>query len=128
MTALHEDINNAAAYVTEAVMNGIYKPTYPPNEELSSEEQDALKALKTIPSIEGALKKAIRDAASSPLFLLFTYLDGVGEPTYDGNWSGVTLIDMPDDEDFDELVSSDQMLHDNFFDTYWDWKEKQQDP
>jgi hypothetical protein len=126
MLALHEDINNVASYVTEFIMSGNFKPTYPPNEELSLEERDALSALKAIPSIESALKKVIRDVASSPLFLLFTYLDGVTEPTDDESWSGVALIDMPEDEAFDEELSSEEMLHDNFFGTYWDWKEKKQ--
>jgi hypothetical protein len=62
------------------------------------------------------LRKLIRDAASAPLFHFFCLLDGIGDPEClegDNLWLGADLVAPRDGE-------ARAMLHDDFFECYWD--------
>jgi hypothetical protein len=93
--------------------------SYPPNEEgrLTDEELAALARLRLEPAARSALRKIVRDAASSPLFQLFCLLDAVGAPelTSVTPWLAVNLAPAKGDR---------PMMHDEFFDSYWSYLEK----
>jgi hypothetical protein len=94
--------------------------TYPPNEEFTLAEVEALKGLRLSDAARTGLRKVIADAAAYPFFHFFSLLDGVvdpplilnGEQMFDGVWTGVAI--RPKSGEHEE------MLHDAFYDTYWD--------
>lgn len=60
---------------------------------------------------------------SDVFFGFLNILDGTSDPLIEyEKWSEVMLID------FSEQKEVDSMLHDDFFGTYWDWKEKRGNP
>ena len=106
-----------------ALRAGAVDLSYPPNAGLSPAEQAALESLDVMPDLESALRKVIADASSAPLFRLFALLDGVGDPEeYDDLWSGLVLRKPGEDEEQSE------MLHDQFFESYWEWRNRRPDP
>ncbi len=68
------------------------------------------------PILISAIRKIVADAAAYPLFHLFALFDGVADPSGLKEWFGVDLC-SPSEEDRD-------LLHDHFFETYWDWVKK----
>ncbi|HZG00107.1 MAG TPA: hypothetical protein VEY71_03850, partial [Chitinophagales bacterium] len=96
---------------------------YPPNSGFSEKEKQELNKLNNNEELKNALRKVIADAASGVLFEFLNTIDGTGDPKNDdeGQWSTVKLIDE-DWEEENEAV--DEMLHDMFNETYWDWKER----
>lgn len=98
--------------------------TYPPNSELDVHEREALRGLKLNDFAKSALLKLVRSAASYPVFHLLTVADGVGDPVrrcdgeelYQGTWNGITLASKE--------PGDDTMMHDQFYDSYWDFKNK----
>ena len=120
---VHRAIEAAATRTAAALRTGALELTYPPNAGLSPAEQAALESLHITPDSESALRKVVADAASAPLFQLFALLDGVGDPGgYDDVWLGLVLSKPGEDEEGGE------MLHDEFFDSYWWWRERRPDP
>ena len=120
---IHRAIEDAAARTAAALRAGAVDLAYPPNAGLSPAEQAALQSLKVTRDLESALRKVLADAASTPLFQFFTLLDGVGGPReYDGEWLGLVLSKPGGDEEQGE------MLHDEFFDSYWQWRARRPDP
>ena len=91
---------------------------YPPNGGLTEAEKEALSQLKENEVLKSALRKVIASNTAEVFFDFFNILDGTADPET-GKWSEVLLIDKPDD--FDEYQ---EFLHDSFFETYRDWKEK----
>jgi len=91
---------------------------YPPNGGLTEEEKEALGQLKENEVLKSALRKVIAGNTADVFFDFFNILDGTADPET-GKWSEVLLIDKP--EDFDD---HQEFLHDSFYETYWDWKEK----
>jgi hypothetical protein len=121
---VHRAIEEAAASTAAALRNQDIGLSYPPNAGLSPAEQQALASLPATPDAESALRKVIADAAAAPLFRLFSLLDGVGDPTdYEGLWLGLSLK-TPSEQDQEPEI----MLHDEFFESYWMWREKRPDP
>lgn len=119
LVQLHKDIDEISTKIAKNLSKGkcddiIYPPA--PNAQLSEEEKAAVKKIKNIPGIESALKKIIRDSHSYPLFNLFNFIDGTGDPAGD-KWTGVSLLDLNIDDD-----EGKEFLHDGFFETYWDYK------
>ena len=120
---IHRAIEDAAGRTAAALRAGAVDLAYPPNAGLSLAEQLALQSLTVSHDLESALRKVLADAASSPMFQLFALLDGVGAPEeYDDEWLGLVLSKPRGDEEQGE------MLHDEFFGTYWDWRERRPDP
>ncbi len=98
--------------------------SYPPdngfNDELNTQEIEALKMLKDIPHLDSALKKVIVGSSGSAFFHFFNFLDGTSDPDKNfGEWTWATLVDHPHGEN-DPYTD---MLHDSFYDAYLDWKE-----
>ncbi|MFA8434288.1 MAG: hypothetical protein ACEPOZ_07205 [Marinifilaceae bacterium] len=49
-------------------------------------------------------------------------IDQTTDPDEDlGEWTGLSLIDFDE-----EVEENDEMPHDTFSESYWDWKEKRQ--
>jgi hypothetical protein len=64
----------------------------------------------------------VSNAACAPIFHFFNKLDGTGDPETDIGemWYGVYLIERhPDDEN----IEYNMMLHDEFFETSWLYKD-----
>lgn len=118
--ALLVETHKAIAESTQDVIDSIVASknvivSYPSGETLTPAEQAALKNLHLSPDAKTALAKVIADAASFPLFHLFCLMDGVADPElirFDW-WPGISLAEKAEDE---------EMLHDEFSDTYWDYK------
>jgi len=119
MVALNNDIEDVAEALARSVMDGSVarQMLYPPNNGFTSEEQQALEALKAIPNIESALRKVLADAAAYPICKFFGYADGITDPT-DDEWSGIYLTERPDDED---IEVQDTSYDAEIYHRYWNW-------
>lgn len=95
---------------------------YPPNGGLTRDEELALSSSGALGSDVSAYRKIVADAIASAFFRFFAVVDAVGEPvSFSGPWLPLTFEVAGDDSD-------ESMLHDEFFDTYWDWRELRPDP
>ncbi|ALM49584.1 hypothetical protein AMR72_12130 [Flavobacterium psychrophilum] len=111
MLDIHNSINDYSSTLSEDI-------TYPPGSELNDAEKEELHKLSSNDVLKSALKKIIANTAADVVFNIFSVIDGVTDPQ--GEWTGVTLVDT------DENHEPEQMLHDTFYETYWDWKESNQ--
>lgn len=121
LLSLHKQIEDYAHATAKAIFEG--KPLeilYPPNGRLTAAEMKTLAKLQGNEPVMTALRKLLANNTAGVLFDFFNLIDGTAEPDIEAEkWSEVLLVDKP--EDFDEDV---QFLHDEFYGTYWDWKEK----
>jgi hypothetical protein len=112
----HKAIEEAARYALSSI-GAIENATiaYPSHKALTPTEQAALKNLHLSDDARSALQKVIADVASYPLSHLFSLMDGVTDPELIrfNWWPGLSLA---------EKSEAEEMLHDEFFDTYWDYK------
>ncbi len=121
MIAANDQVNENAEYTANAIADGsiVDKVVYPPNHEFSSDEKEALAQLRQIPHLKSALQKVLADSTAGAFFNFFNFLDGTGDPKEKhGKWTWATIVDHPQDGN-DPYI---QMLHDSFYDAYWDWK------
>ena len=73
--------------------------------------------------MKSGLRKIIADNSAGILFNLFNIIDGTSHPKNDdeNEWKELKLVD----EDWDRKSTPvDDWLHDKFYASYWDWKEK----
>lgn len=118
--AIEESANTNANHIVHGRLNQLIN--YPPNGGLSDKEIDALKELKGKDELKSALRKILASTTADVFFDIFNLIDGTSDPDPGtGKWTEVMLVDKP--EDVDEDV---EFLHDDFYGTYWDWKEKRQ--
>jgi hypothetical protein len=120
MLTLHQEIEKCADYIANRLDRGETSDllNYPPNCGLTAEEENALKKLENDESLKSALRKILADNSASVLFEFFNNLDGTTDPDPEiGDWTEVALVDKVED-----IEPSDEMLHDYFYSTYWDWK------
>jgi hypothetical protein len=90
---------------------------YRPGVTLTPDEKVALAALRLNDAARTGLVKLVADAAAAAFVGFFCVMDGVGDPA-DADaqvWLGVQLAE-PDGKDH-------EMLHDAFFESYWDYAE-----
>jgi hypothetical protein len=79
---------------------------------------NSLKSLAGNEILRNTLRKVLASNSATVIFELFNIIDGTGDPDPElGEWSEVMLIDRPDD--FDDYY---EFLHDNFYETYWNWR------
>jgi hypothetical protein len=124
LVEVHRAIEQAATQAAEAIAGVRPVPAfgYPPNGGLNDAEASLLRAGARGAEAVPALRKVIADAASVPLFRLFTLIDAVGDPDdWEGDWLPLQLREAPEDED-------QPMLHDELFESYWTWVERRGDP
>jgi hypothetical protein len=114
---LHRSIEEAARDCVARILSAEDSSlTYPPGGELTEADRAALRKLTVPPDARAALEKLAADACSHPVFHLFAVMDGVADPETDvGEWPGVTLETKREGED--------DMLHDEFFESYWAYEE-----
>ncbi|WP_146746594.1 hypothetical protein [Sinomicrobium soli] len=69
------------------------------------------------------MRKVLASNTADVFFSFLNIVDGTADPNIEfGEWEEVMLVD------FDEDNEMDSMLHDDFYGTYWDWKEKRPNP
>lgn len=121
MLTLHQKIEEYAATIADKLKQGEtnYLLSYPPNCGFTHEELQALDKLRDDDPLRSALIKILADNSAGVLFELLNLVDGTTDPDEElGNWTGVAIVDS--DESIEE---NEEMLHDNFYATYWDWKD-----
>jgi hypothetical protein len=111
----HRAVDDATQGVMRTLIDGKSDLTYPPGIELTDGESEAVGALRLSPDARSALEKIVRDAASYPLFHLFTLIDAIGDPRdWTGPWLGAKLSPrLAGDVD-----TRGAMWHDDFYDSY----------
>lgn len=114
---IHREIRDVAIKTTNSIAESTCDLVYPPNEEFTPEEVAALRELRLPIASRTALEKIIADAASSVIFHFFALVDGVADPATGDftNWLGVSFVP--------KIEENTPMLHDEFFDSYWDYKD-----
>jgi len=91
--------------------------SYPPGAKLEPHEVVALHSLRCSEAARSAIEKVVADACAAAFFDTFCLMDAVGDPemTSVRTWLGVDLTSgISDDPSF-------EMLHDQFFETYWEY-------
>src|SRR5262249_29508363 len=124
---MHRAIEAAATEVSRAVTDGSsLELTYPPNAGFTSAERSALAELNASGALVSALRKVVANAAAAPLFRLFATLQGVADPPdLNEPWLGATLTQASDEA---SNATSESMLHDELFETYWRWRAQRPNP
>lgn len=118
---IHGDIELCADNATSIIFRASNESlTYPPNIELTGEEIQALNNIKYSDSLKSALKKIIADNSAGVVFNLLNNIDGTTDPKRSDKWTGVRLIDA---EENSNNAVTENFLHDEFYSTYWDWKD-----
>lgn len=118
---LHKSIEDTASANANYIIHGRLNQliNYPPNGGLTESEINALNELKGKEELKSALRKILASTTADVFFDIFNIIDGTADPDPGtGKWTEVMLVDKP--EDFDGDI---QFLHDDFYGTYWDWKE-----
>jgi len=121
MITLHQKIEEYADYTTDKLDKGETSDllAYPPNCGLTEKESLALGKLKSDPNLKNALRKIFANNSASVLFDLMNLLDGTTDPDENnGKWTEISFVDKTEN-----IEENAEMLHDNFFATYRDWKE-----
>lgn len=121
MLSLHKSIEDYANQVSNQLMIGETTDflNYPPNCGLTDAEHKALEKLKNDQELRNALRKILADNSASVIFDLMNNIDGTTDPDENfGEWTQICFVDSSE-----EIEPPDEMLHDNFYATYWDWKE-----
>ncbi|MCF1423070.1 hypothetical protein [Mangrovimonas futianensis] len=121
LVSIHQMIEENANYIANDIeSNKINRLiNYPPNGGLTESEKEEVSKLSGNPVLKSALRKILASNTSDVFFGFLNILDGTSDPTVEyGEWGEVMLVD------FDEENEMDSMLHEDFFGTYWDWKEK----
>jgi len=92
---------------------------YPPNGGLTENEKEEILKLSGNEILKSALRKILASNSASVFFNFFSIIDGVSDPEINSNkWSEVMLVDLKESD------SHQEMLHDEFYSTYWDWRGK----
>jgi hypothetical protein len=121
---LHKAIEETATVTVDQLEAKENQLSYPPNCGLSEDELLALRGIVFSPALKTALRKVIADAASYPLFHLFSILDSVADPEYyDEQWLGASL-----ELKTGETHQEEGLLHDAYYEAYWQWRGVRPDP
>ena len=92
---------------------------YPSNGGLTEIEKKELEKLTGNETLKSALRKILASNSADVIFSVLNIIDGTADPEIDSaDWGEVMLVD------FSEEYEDTEMLHDEFFSTYWDWKKK----
>ncbi len=125
LVSIHQLIEEYASHTANDLE---YKRTkrlinYPSNGGLTEAEKLELGQLEINPTLKSALRKVLASNSAGVFFSFLNIIDGTADPNIEfGEWGEVMLVD------FDEENEMDSMLHDDFYGTYWDWKEKRPNP
>lgn len=96
--------------------------SYPTNDSLTQQEKELLAHIVLSPITKTAIKKVFADVASDSLFHLFSLMDGVADPEMEPSdtWLGAKFIPLDAESIQDE--DHQEMLHDEFYSSYWTYK------
>jgi hypothetical protein len=108
---LHGAIRETAEVTVRQLRDKTPELNYPPNATLTADERAALAALASSPAACSGLTKLIANAASYPLFHLFSLIDGVTDPANAPGWRGLHLAEG--------TREPEPMLHDELYESYW---------
>lgn len=120
MISLHKKIEEYSDFLTTQIENGkpIEHVNYPPNNGFSEKEIKSLQELSSKEDLKSALRKLVADSMAGVLFDFFNFIDGTSDPDEKlGKWSELSLVDKNDN-----IEPPNDMLHDKFFETYWEWR------
>ncbi len=120
MLNLHQKIEEYAEQTSDNLDVGKTENllVYPPNCGLTENEILSLEKLQSDPNLKSALRKILADNSAGVLFDLMNLVDGTTEPDDNlGEWTEIAFVDKTE-----SIEENAEMLHDNFFATYWDWK------
>jgi len=120
MLFLQQKIEESAEYISDQLEKGNNTDfiTYPPNGGLTEKENLSLQKLKNDPDLKSALRKILADNSAGVLFELFNLIDGTTEPDENlGEWTEISFVDK-----MDEIAENAEMLHDELYGKYWDWR------
>ena len=116
----HRLIRDAATKAVEQLGHASSNATvtYPPEPVLSNTETRALNALDVSQETRAALQKVVANACATTLFNFLCLIDGVADPELVPveDWFGLDLVEPSDDADR-------AMLHDDFYEFYWRYKD-----
>lgn len=125
--ALLLDLNQDIEEYAEATVKNIIEDknfdflTYPPNGGLTDLEKQELNRLDNNEHLKNALRKVIADNSAGVIFGMLNLLDGTTDPKHMlAEWTGVKLIDQEHNDNGEEFQD---MLHDGFYESYWQWRE-----
>jgi hypothetical protein len=125
LVSIHKLIEINSDYSADSIENNTLDQliNYPPNGGQTESEKLELSKLEGNTLLKSALRIVMASNVSDVFFGFLNILDGTSDPLIEyEKWSEVMLID------FSEQKEVDSMLHDDFFGTYWDWKEKRGNP
>ena len=118
LLAIHQSIEEQAAGSANDLFQGHTNALdYPSNGGFTDEEKESLKLLQNNSALQSALRKTLASCAAGVVFDLLNLIDGTSDPEH-GDWDGLSLIDKTEEAEAGDL------LHDDFFGTYWDWRKK----
>jgi hypothetical protein len=119
MVALHGAIAESSASCAGKLADGSVDAdlAYPPGATLAGDELAALRALAIDEHAAQGLQKVVADSMSLAFFIFFNLMDATGDPAdgVEGTWLGAELAEP--------TLDYRPMLHDAFFETYWDFAE-----
>ena len=125
MLSLHQKIEEYAVNTANKLHSGDTENllTYPPNHGFTRGELQALEKLSGDSPLQSALRKVLANNSAGVVFELMNLLDGTTDPDEElGDWTGIALVDS------DEVIEeNEEMLHDSFYASYWDWRERRPD-
>ena len=119
---LNQDIEEYADFAVKNVIEdkNFEFLNYPPNCGFTDQEKAELDKLNNNEHLKNALRKIIADSSSGVIFNLLNLFDGTGSPKYYyDEWTGIKLIDEEPRENEEEF---NDMLHDRFYECYWEWR------
>lgn len=119
----HQDIEEYAVSLVDNILEkkDFTFLAYPPNCGFTELEIEELKKLDNNEHLKNALRKVLAENSAGVVFSMLNLLDGTSSPKNDnGDWTGLQVVDEDPTADSD---FADDFLHDQFFETYWDWKE-----
>ena len=113
---LHQLIEENADKTVNSIFNDKIKEfiNYPPNGGFTEQEKKAISEIENSDTLRSALRKILASNTADVFFDFFNLIDGTTDPEK-GDWTGVKIVDVSDDDE--EQV---EFLHDEFFATYWD--------
>lgn len=125
LVSVHQLIEESANHTVNDLENKRINQIidYPSNGGFTDSEKSELEKLEVNSNLKSALRKVLASNTADVFFSFLNIVDGTADPTIEyGDWQDVMLVD------FDEENEMDSMLHDDFYETYWDWKEKRPNP
>jgi hypothetical protein len=121
MLSIHQKIEEYANDTSEYLNKGEIQDllSYPPNCGFNDKEIHSLNKITKDTDLQSALRKILANNSAGVVFEIMNLIDGTTDPDEDsGEWTEIALIDKSD-----KIEENDEMLHDSFYSTYWDWKE-----